>query len=84
MVLFRFLAIIFLAYFGYRFFSKIREENQKMVIEKEDILEEDPVCKRLVPRKQAVVYEKAGQKIYFCGKECCKKYRKEKEKNEDK
>jgi YHS domain-containing protein len=40
-----------------------------------DILEEDPVCKKLVPRQQAVVYEHHGKKHYFCSKDCCNTFR---------
>jgi YHS domain-containing protein len=40
-----------------------------------DILEEDPVCKKLVPRQQAVQYEHQGKKHYFCSKECCNTFR---------
>jgi YHS domain-containing protein len=40
-----------------------------------DILEEDPVCKKLVPRQQAVQYEHQGIKYYFCSKECCNTFR---------
>jgi len=40
-----------------------------------DTLEEDPVCKKLVPRQQAVQYEDQGIKHYFCSKECCKIFR---------
>jgi YHS domain-containing protein len=40
-----------------------------------DILEEDPVCKKLVPRQQAVEFEYRGEKYYFCSKECCDTFR---------
>ena len=40
-----------------------------------DTLEEDPVCKKLVPRQQAVLYEYQGKKHYFCSKECCSTFR---------
>ena len=40
-----------------------------------DILEEDPVCKKLVPRQQAVQYEHQGIKYYFCSEECCNTFR---------
>ncbi len=40
-----------------------------------DILEEDPVCKKLVPRQQAVQYEDQGKVYYFCSEECCKTFR---------
>jgi YHS domain-containing protein len=40
-----------------------------------DTLEEDPVCKKLVPRQQAVAYEHHGKKYYFCSKECYNTFR---------
>jgi len=40
-----------------------------------DILEEDPVCGKLVPRQQAVEYDQNGKVVYFCSQECCKQYR---------
>ncbi len=36
-----------------------------------DVLVEDPVCKKLVPRQQAITAEHEGKTIYFCSKECC-------------
>lgn len=40
-----------------------------------DTLEEDPVCKKLVPSRQAVQFEWRGKKIYFCSQECCNTFR---------
>lgn len=40
-----------------------------------DTLEEDPVCKKLVPSRQAVQLEWRGKKIYFCSQECCNTFR---------
>ncbi len=40
-----------------------------------DTLEEDPVCKKLVPSRQAVQYEWQGRTIYFCSQECCNTFR---------
>lgn len=36
-----------------------------------DVLVEDPVCKKLVPRQQAVELEHKGEIEYFCSQECC-------------
>ena len=41
----------------------------------DDVLEEDPVCGKLVPRKQAVQYHHGEKTIYFCSEECCGKYK---------
>ena len=40
-----------------------------------DTLEEDPVCKKLVPRQQAVQLQWQGKKLYFCSQECCNTFR---------
>lgn len=50
-----------------------KSEVKKMPVD--DILEEDPVCGKLVPRKQAVHYHHGGKTIYFCSEECCGKYK---------
>lgn len=39
-----------------------------------DVLVEDPVCKKLVPRKQALKHHHADQVIYFCSEACCQKF----------
>lgn len=39
-----------------------------------DVLMEDPVCKKLVPKGQAVKLDYKGDTIYFCSEECCKKF----------
>ncbi len=43
-----------------------------------DVLVEDPVCKTLVPREQAVRLEKNGDTYYFCSEECCTTFASEK------
>ena len=41
-----------------------------------DVLVEDPVCHKLVPKKQAVRLKQKNQKeiIYFCSEECCNRF----------
>lgn len=39
--------------------------------EASDILVEDPVCKKLVPKQQAVTAKDGDKIVYFCSKECC-------------
>lgn len=39
--------------------------------EASDILVEDPVCKKLVPKQQAVTARDGDKTVYFCSKECC-------------
>jgi YHS domain-containing protein len=80
----RIIIIAILIYIGYRLIisgwkkPSVERDRQKKPLGQmpvSDTLEEDPVCKKLVPRKQAVQYEHLGQKHYFCSKECCKIYR---------
>ena len=42
----------------------------------EDVLVEDPVCHKLVPKKQAIRLKSvdANEIIYFCSEECCNIY----------
>jgi len=41
-----------------------------------DVLVEDPVCHKLVPRQQAIrlEYKTKEEIFYFCSKECCKQF----------
>jgi YHS domain-containing protein len=36
-----------------------------------DILVEDPVCRILVPKGQAIHLQHNGKMVYFCSEECC-------------
>ena len=75
------LAILF--YIAYRLLTggrqkKEPESRQKNTAFKEmpanDVLVEDPVCKKLIPRQQAIQHHHADQIIYFCSEECCRKF----------
>ena len=77
--------IAILIYIGYRLItggSKNKKDPSSTVKEPgsnfaaSDTLEEDPVCKKLIPRQQAVQLEKDGETHYFCSKKCCNTYRK--------
>jgi YHS domain-containing protein len=84
----RILILIVLFYIGYRLIVGGKKKNHSTINDRTgassaampatDILEEDPVCNKLVPRQQAVEYEYNGKVIYFCSKSCCKKYREQK------
>lgn len=37
-----------------------------------DVLVEDPVCKKLVPKSQAISLTQRGETVYFCSEECCR------------
>lgn len=41
-----------------------------------DVLVEDPVCHKLVPKQQAVRLKPENQEeiIYFCSEECCNRF----------
>lgn len=44
-----------------------------------DVLVEDPVCHKLVPKEQAVHVEIDGKTHYFCSRECRDEFSKESE-----
>ncbi len=86
MVAIRFLAIAVLAYLAYRMlrnFSRKKSGNTPVTTRKEnnqqkaDILMEDPVCKKLVPKHQAVIWQKDGKTFYFCSGQCCATFQRE-------
>ncbi len=45
----------------------------------EDVLVEDPVCHKLVPKKQAIRMRNSGKDIYFCSEQCCDQFSREAE-----
>jgi YHS domain-containing protein len=51
--------------------SKTRNKPDSQV---RDVLVEDPVCKSLVPRNQAVRLKHEGQLYYFCSEKCCDEF----------
>jgi YHS domain-containing protein len=75
----RLIIIGILLYIGYLLIkggsSKIKKEKSKGKIHSpsgvSDVLVEDPVCKKLVPKLQAVTKKHKGETIYFCSEECC-------------
>ena len=40
-----------------------------------DVLVEDPVCHKLIPKQQAVTHRHGDQTIYFCSEKCCTKFK---------
>lgn len=48
-----------------------RQDSRKKEAEVEDVLEEDPVCRTLIPRHQAVRLRHDGRTYYFCSETCC-------------
>ena len=81
----RIIILAILIYIGYRLIvggmKKKKKPNQTTQGENggkipvSDVLEEDPVCKKLVPRQQAIEYQHLEETYYFCSKECCKIFR---------
>ena len=52
--------------------SQIRkksEQAEKTTVQ--DILVEDPVCRTLIPKHQAVRLRQDGKTYYFCSDSCC-------------
>lgn len=83
----RLIIIGILLYIGYLLIKggrvdKQRKDRKKSEIDGpddvSDVLVEDPVCKKLVPKNQAVTVEHEGERRYFCSDECCKTFVSEK------
>ncbi|MEA3469098.1 MAG: hypothetical protein U9R57_12870 [Thermodesulfobacteriota bacterium] len=79
--------IAILLYIGYRLLigdskkKKVRKEKQSAQEMQgddsiTDVLVEDPVCHKLVPRQQAIrlKHKTKEEIIYFCSEECCKQF----------
>jgi len=71
-----------LLYFGYKLLvsdwkkkKSTKEENSAQDTDDSvaDVLVEDPVCHKLVPKQQAIRLNsrKRNEIIYFCSEECC-------------
>ena len=79
----RIIILVILFYMAYRLFFKDHKpaatarkgRSHPADIPLSDTLEEDPVCKKLVPSRQAVQLEWQGKKLYFCSQECCNTFR---------
>ena len=50
--------------------KKAAQEGGKV----EDVLMEDPVCHKLIPKSQAIRLRKDKTTYYFCSEECCKQF----------
>ncbi len=79
----RILVLVILFYIGYRLIAggrkkdsgKVESDKKSRVMPSSDILEEDPICKKLVPRQQAEQLDYNGNVYYFCSKKCCEEFR---------
>ena len=47
----------------------------------EDVLVEDPICCRLVPRRQALALADAGDMHFFCSEDCRNIFQQQRENN---
>ena len=79
----RLVIIAILIYIAYRLLTGGRQKKEPEIRQKKttykemaanDVLVEDPVCKKLVPRQQAIQHHHADQVIYFCSEKCCQKF----------
>ncbi len=79
----RLIIIAILIYIGYRLIfggkKKVsgnqqdhKDSSKQQPIE--DVLVEDPICKNLVPKQQAIQVNDEGKIIYFCSEKCCNQY----------
>ena len=75
-----------LIYFGYRLLisdwrkkravQEDEDSSETLDDQVEDVLVEDPVCHKLVPKQQAIRLKQRGTEgyNYFCSEECCNKF----------
>mgnify|MGYP002065654918 CR=1 FL=1 len=93
----RILILAALLYIGYRLISaNFKKDSGEKKEDKEegaapaggeagsitDVLVEDPVCRKLVPKQQAHTVELEGEIHYFCSKECGDAFAAEHEQND--
>ena len=60
--------------------KKTKEKEAETRVQ--DVLVEDPVCHKLVPKNQAVRCRVHGKTYYFCSDACCDKFNGEQRKEE--
>lgn len=72
-----------LLYIGYRLLTggrkKDKTEGPSASTEQDsgpivDVLVEDPVCHKLVPKKQAIRLQHRENIVYFCSEACCNRF----------
>lgn len=88
----RIIILAVLLYIGYRLITaNFKKESDSSDSEKKssektggaitDVLVEDPVCHKLVPKEQAVKTEIDDKTYFFCSRECCDKFTTDQEGN---
>ena len=81
------LAIIYFLYKlirGIMLLSGRGTENpgDREIANREDLVE-DPFCHTYIPQSEAYRTTIEGRKVYFCSRDCCKKFRQESRKQQD-
>lgn len=77
----RILILVGLLYIGYRLIMRslgkgggatddTEDQSAGKTEQITDVLVEDPVCHKLVPKQQAIQLEVNGETHYFCSREC--------------
>ncbi|MBU0944176.1 MAG: hypothetical protein KJ804_19970 [Proteobacteria bacterium] len=75
--------IAIILYIGYRLLTGGKKKNKAhrpaAPLEEDsppvvDILVEDPVCHKLVPKKQAIRLQHKENIVYFCSEACCNRF----------
>ncbi len=75
--------IAILLYLGYRLLTsgkgKKNEKTDSAATDQNsgpvaDVLVEDPVCHKLVPKQQAIRLQHKENIVYFCSESCCDKF----------
>ena len=53
--------------------GRVADKNKGSIDEQQvqDVLVEDPVCHKLVPKNQAIRLRKEEETYYFCSDKCC-------------
>jgi len=77
------LVLVILLYLGYRLLTggkkKDKAERPAAPTEQDDapivdVLVEDPVCHKLVPKQQAIRLQHKENIVYFCSEVCCNRF----------
>ncbi len=81
---FRLLVLAALLYIAWRLLKMPRRQGQhterktaQADSKVEDVLMEDPVCHKLIPKSQAIRLRKNKTTYYFCSEECCDTFTRE-------
>jgi len=83
----RLLILAILFYVGWRLFrggflKKRPGTDADNNLGPQDVLVEDPVCRVLIPKHQALRFRKDGVTYYFCSEQCCDQFAGKPEKGE--